>query len=63
MVELDNRVNVAAAAISEDEVITFRLPDGYSVFSAEPKAIEITLRYENERYFCYIIFTDPLASM
>ena len=50
---------VAAAAVPDGDIITFRLPDNASIFSAELKAIQLALDHiEIEHYFRYIIFTD-----
>jgi ribonuclease HI len=55
---------VAAAAVTEDETFSFRLPDNSSVFSAELKAIELALNHiETEGYMRYLIFTDSLSAM
>ena len=54
----------AAAAVPDGDVITFRLPNNASIFSAELKAIHLALYHiESEGYWRYIIFTDSLFAM
>ena len=45
-------------------MITFRLPNGAYIFSAELKAIHLALDHiESEGYWRYIIVTDSLSAM
>ena len=54
---------VAAAAALAGDVVTFRLPDNASIFSAELKAIHLALDpIASEGYWRYIIFTESLSS-
>jgi ribonuclease HI len=55
---------VASAAVSEDDVVSTRLPRQASIFSAELKAIDLALDLiEREGYWRYIIFTDSMSAM
>ena len=53
---------VASAAILDGELYQFRLPNNFSIFSAELKAIDLALNHivQDWRYF---IFTDSLSLM
>ena len=54
----------AAVAVPDGDVITFRLPDNSSIFSAELKAIDLALDLiKSEGYWRYIIFTNSLSAM
>ena len=55
---------VAAAVVSENGVLSCRLPDQASIFTAELTAIDLALdMIEDEGYWRYIIFTDSLSAM
>jgi ribonuclease HI len=59
-----NADKVAAAVVSEDDVVSCRLPDQASIFTAELTAIDLALNViEREGYWRYIIFTDSLSAM
>ena len=49
----------ASAAILDGELYQFRLPNNFSIFSAELKAINLALNHiEQDAYWRYIIHTD-----
>ena len=55
---------VASAAILDGELYQFRLPNNSSIFSAELKAIDLTLNHiEQDSYWRYVIFTDSLSAI
>ena len=55
---------VALAAILDGELYQLRLPNNYSIFSAELEAIDLALNHiEQDAYWRYIIFTDSLSVM
>ena len=55
---------VASAAILDGELYQFRLPNNFSIFSAELKAIDLALNHnEQDAYWRYIIYTDSLSVM
>ena len=55
---------VAAAAVSDNDTYTFRLPDKSSIFSAELKAIWLALDHiQHDAYDRFIIFSDSLSCL
>ena len=55
---------VAAAAVSENNTYTFRLPDKSSIFSAELKAIWLALDHiQHDRRGLFLIFSDSLSCL
>ena len=55
---------IASAAVLDGELYQFRLPNNSSIFSAELKAIDLTLNHiEQDAYWRYIIYTDSLSVM
>ena len=55
---------VTSFAILDGELYQFRLPNNFSIFSAELKAIDLALNHiEQDAYWRYIIYTDSLSVM
>ena len=55
---------VAAAAVTDNDTYTFRLPDKSSIFSAELKAIWIALYHiKDERSDLFVVFSDSLSCL
>ena len=55
---------IALAAILDGKLYQFRLPNNSSIFSAELKAIDLTLNHiEQDAYWRYIVYTDSLSVM
>ena len=55
---------VASAAILDGELYQVRLPNNFSLFSAELKAIDLALNHiEQDAYWRYIIYTDSLSAI
>ena len=55
---------VPVAALIDDKLHQFRLPDKSSIFSAELKAIDLVLDHiKEDNHWRYIIFTDSLSAM
>ena len=53
---------VAAAVVHDNEIISYRLPNNASIFSAEVKAIYLALNYISEQRFRKsIIYCDSLS--